>query len=294
MRAQWQREKEIIEQIRKAQPEIETLRQRGRAGAAARATSARRRRSRTGSIPELEKRIEELRKTLAKVQAKTSYLREEVTDQDIAAIVSKWTGIPVAKMMQGEMQKLLHMEEELKKRVVGQDAAVEAVANAVRRSRAGLGDPNRPIGSFLFLGPDGRGQDGARARARRVPVRRRARDDPPRHERVHGEARRLAPHRRAAGIRRLRGGRAAHRAGSPPAVLGHPLRRGREGARRRVERPAAGARRRPAHRRAGPHGGLQEHRHHPDEQHRLGPHPGHRREARPRRRGPGRSSCGGR
>ena len=81
-----------------------------------------------------------------------------MTDQDIAGIVSKWTGIPVLKMLQGEMQKLLHMEEELKKRVVGQDAAVEAVANAVRRSRAGLGDPSRPIGSFLFLGPTGVGK----------------------------------------------------------------------------------------------------------------------------------------
>jgi ATP-dependent Clp protease ATP-binding subunit ClpB len=157
MRAQWQREKEVIDEIRKVQPEIETLRReaeaaqrRGDLGKAAEITY--------GKIPELEKRIEELRKTLGKVQEKTSYLREEVTDQDIAAIVSKWTGIPVAKMMQGEMHKLLHMEEELKKRVVGQDAAVEAVANAVRRSRAGLGDPNRPIGSFLFLGPTGVGK----------------------------------------------------------------------------------------------------------------------------------------
>jgi len=157
MRAQWQREKEIIEQIRKAQPEIERLRhdaeqaqRRGDLGRAAEIAY--------GKIPELEKRIEDLCKTLAKVQEKTSYLREEVTDQDIAAIVSKWTGIPVAKMMQGEMQKLLRMEEELKTRVVGQDAAVEAVSNAVRRSRAGLGDPNRPIGSFLFLGPTGVGK----------------------------------------------------------------------------------------------------------------------------------------
>jgi ATP-dependent Clp protease ATP-binding subunit ClpB len=157
MRAQWQREKEVIDQIRKAQPEIESLRReaeaaqrRGDLGRAAEITY--------GKIPELEKRIEESRKTLAKVQEKTSYLREEVTDQDIAAIVSKWTGIPVAKMMQGEMHKLLHMEEELKKRVVGQDTAGEAVANAVRRSRAGLGDPNRPIGSFLFLGPTGVGK----------------------------------------------------------------------------------------------------------------------------------------
>jgi ATP-dependent Clp protease ATP-binding subunit ClpB len=157
MKAQWQREREVIEQIRKAQPEAERLRneaeQAQRKGDLGRAAEIR-----YGAIPELEKRIEELRKTLAKVQEKTSYLREEVTDQDIAGIVSKWTGIPVTKMMQGEMHKLLHMEEELKKRVVGQEAALEAVANAVRRSRAGLGDPNRPIGSFLFLGPTGVGK----------------------------------------------------------------------------------------------------------------------------------------
>ncbi len=157
MRAQWQREKEIIDQIRKAQPEIEKLRhevessqRKGDLGRAAEISY--------GKIPELEKKIDDLRKTLAKVQEKSSYLREEVTDQDIAGIVSKWTGIPVSKMMQGEMQKLLQMEGELKKRVVGQDAAVEAVSNAVRRSRAGLGDPNKPIGSFLFLGPTGVGK----------------------------------------------------------------------------------------------------------------------------------------
>jgi ATP-dependent Clp protease ATP-binding subunit ClpB len=157
MRAQWQREKEVIDQIRKLQPQIERLRQeadeaqrKGDLGKVAELTY--------GRIPEIEKKIEEHRKMLAKVQDKQSYLREEVTDQDIAGIVSKWTGIPVAKMMQGETQKLLHMETELKKRVVGQDAAVEAVANAVRRSRAGLGDPHRPIGSFLFLGPTGVGK----------------------------------------------------------------------------------------------------------------------------------------
>jgi len=157
MRAQWQREREVIEQIRKIQPEIETLRhgaeEAQRAGDLGRAAEIT-----YGRVPELEKRVEELRRTLAKVQEKTSYLREEVTDQDIAAVVSKWTGIPVLKMMQGDTQKLLHMEGELKKRVVGQDAAVEAVANAVRRSRAGLGDPGRPTGSFLFLGPTGVGK----------------------------------------------------------------------------------------------------------------------------------------
>jgi ATP-dependent Clp protease ATP-binding subunit ClpB len=157
MRAQWQREKEILDQIRKAQPEVEGLRReadeaqrRGDLGRVAEISY--------GKIPELERKIEDLRKTLARAQEKTSYLREDVTDQDIAAIVSKWTGIPVAKMMKGETHKLLHMEDELQKRVIGQTAAVQAVANAVRRSRAGLGDPHRPIGSFLFLGPTGVGK----------------------------------------------------------------------------------------------------------------------------------------
>jgi ATP-dependent Clp protease ATP-binding subunit ClpB len=157
MRAQWQRERDVIAQIRAIQPEIEKLRidaeQAQRKADLGRAAEIS-----YGKIPELEKKLVELRKVLAKVQEKTSYLREEVTDQDIAAIVSKWTGIPVAKMMQGEMHKLLHMEDEMRNRVVGQEAAVEAVANAVRRSRAGLGDPNRPIGSFLFLGPTGVGK----------------------------------------------------------------------------------------------------------------------------------------
>jgi ATP-dependent Clp protease ATP-binding subunit ClpB len=157
MRAQWQREKQVIDQIRSAQPEIETLRreaeQAQRKGDLGRAAEIS-----YGRIPELERKIEDARKMLTKVQEKTSYLREEVTDQDIAAIVSKWTGIPIARMMQGETVKLLHMEEQLETRVVGQNAAVEVVANAVRRSRAGLGDPNRPIGSFLFLGPTGVGK----------------------------------------------------------------------------------------------------------------------------------------
>jgi len=157
MRAQWLREKEIIDQIRKLQPEIEVLGSEAeraeRQGELGRAAEIK-----YGKRPELEKKLEELRKQLARVQEKTSYLREEVTDQDIAAIVSKWTGIPVSKMLEGEMEKLLHLEDELRKRVVGQEPAIEAVANAVRRSRSGLGDEKRPIGSFLFLGPTGVGK----------------------------------------------------------------------------------------------------------------------------------------
>ncbi len=157
MKAQWLKEKEVIEEIRKATPKLEELRadadeaqRRGDLGRAAEI--------RYGKIPELEKRIEELRRDLAKVQEKTAYLKEEVTDQDIAGIIAKWTGIPVVKMLEGEMQKLLRLEDELRKRVVGQEDALVAVANAVRRSRAGLGDENRPIGSFLFLGPTGVGK----------------------------------------------------------------------------------------------------------------------------------------
>ena len=108
--------------------------------------------------PETEREIEALRAKLAKVQEKHAYLTEEVTDQDIAKIVAKWTGIPVAKMLEGDMAKLLRMEEALGSRVVGQRSAIEAVSNAVRRARAGLGDDKRPIGSFLFLGTTGVGK----------------------------------------------------------------------------------------------------------------------------------------
>ena len=157
MKAQWMREKEVIDQIRKATPHLEELRaeaelaqRKGDLGKAAEISY--------GKIPELERKIEEHRRQLAKVQEKTSYLKEEVTDQDIAAIVAKWTGIPVSKMLEGEMEKLLRMEDGLRKRVVGQEEALVAVSNAVRRSRAGLGDEKRPIGSFMFLGPTGVGK----------------------------------------------------------------------------------------------------------------------------------------
>jgi len=157
MRAQWLREKESIEQIRQAQAELEELRaeeeQVRRKGDLARASEIH-----YGKVPELERRLEATRAELAKVQANGSYLREEVTDEDIAGIVSKWTGVPVSRMLQSELEKLLAMEENLRKRVVGQDRALVAVADAVRRSRAGLGDQKRPIGSFLFLGPTGVGK----------------------------------------------------------------------------------------------------------------------------------------
>ncbi|MCC7537258.1 MAG: ATP-dependent chaperone ClpB [Deltaproteobacteria bacterium] len=157
MRAQWLREKEVIATIRAAKQKLEQLAldeeqatRRGDLEAAARI--------KYGELPSVQRAIDQARKDLAEVQKEGSFLKEEVTDQDIAAIVSKWTGIPVTKMLEGEMQKLLRMEQEIARRVVGQREAIEAVSNAVRRARAGLGDENRPIGSFLFLGPTGVGK----------------------------------------------------------------------------------------------------------------------------------------
>ncbi|HVY28067.1 MAG TPA: ATP-dependent chaperone ClpB [Polyangiaceae bacterium] len=157
MRAQWLREKDFIEKLREEQREIEELRtaeeQARRGGDLGRAAEIQ-----YGRIPELERRLEQHRAELNQLQEKGSYLKEEVGEEEIAAIVSKWTGVPVSKMLEGEMQKLIAMEQNLEKRVVGQSAALAAVANAVRRSRAGLGDEKRPIGSFLFLGPTGVGK----------------------------------------------------------------------------------------------------------------------------------------
>src|SRR5262252_9818345 len=114
---------------------------------------------RFGRIPELEHKVEEATARLDELQAGGhAMLKEEVDDQDVAEVVARWTGVPVSRLMEGEMAKLVRLEEVLHERVVGQDAAVTAVANAIRRSRSGLSDPNRPIGSFLFLGPTGVGK----------------------------------------------------------------------------------------------------------------------------------------
>jgi len=113
---------------------------------------------RYGTLPEVERTIEEATRELDALQANGAFLKEEVDAEDIAEVVSRWTGVPVTKLLEGELDKLVRMEELLHSRVVGQDEAVTAVANALRRSRAGLSDPNRPIGSFLFLGPTGVGK----------------------------------------------------------------------------------------------------------------------------------------
>ncbi len=157
MKAQWQAEKESINQIQAAKAELEDLRgeveQATRSGDLQRAAELR-----YGRIPELERTLADQQRRLGEVQAKGSYLKEEVDAEDIAEIVSRWTGIPVSRMMESERERLTHLERELAERVVGQEQAVTAVAHAVRRSRAGLGDPNRPTGSFIFLGPTGVGK----------------------------------------------------------------------------------------------------------------------------------------
>jgi ATP-dependent Clp protease ATP-binding subunit ClpB len=157
MRAHWDREKEHISRIRELKSEHEAAR--GEAERAERDGDLERAAElRYGRLQELERDLERENERLAEIQAERKMLKEEVDEEDVAEVVSTWTGIPVSRLMEGEMAKLLRMEEALHARVVGQDAAVSAVANAIRRARAGLSDPDRPIGSFVFLGPTGVGK----------------------------------------------------------------------------------------------------------------------------------------
>ncbi|MFL5489453.1 MAG: ATP-dependent chaperone ClpB [Gemmatimonadaceae bacterium] len=158
MKAQWQQEKETLGAVGKIKQQIEQART--DAERATRAGDLQKAAEITyGQIPQLERQMREAEQKLASKQGGGArFLKEEVTAEDIAEIVARWTGIPVAKMMEGERERLTKLENELARRVIGQDEAVKAVANAVRRSRAGLQDPNRPIGSFIFLGPTGVGK----------------------------------------------------------------------------------------------------------------------------------------
>jgi len=155
--AQWRNEKEIIDHVRSAQEKIEALK--GEAERAQRIGDLTRASQITyGDLPEAAKSLDQAKEQLASLQKNGAMLKEEVTEEDIARVVSSWTGIPVNRLQEGERQKLVTMEKRLGERVVGQKKAITAVANAVRRARAGLQDENRPIGSFLFLGPTGVGK----------------------------------------------------------------------------------------------------------------------------------------
>jgi ATP-dependent Clp protease ATP-binding subunit ClpB len=157
MKAKWQSEKEAIENMRAAKAEVEQMKlqldQARNAGNLALASELQ-----YGRIPELESKIASEGEKLASIQTDGVMLKEEVDEEDVAEVVAKWTGVPVSKMLEGEMQKLITMEDRLGQRVIGQEEALSAVANAVRRARAGLQDPNRPVGSFIFLGPTGVGK----------------------------------------------------------------------------------------------------------------------------------------
>src|ERR671915_454899 len=158
MKARWQSEKGAIEAIKEAKARLEEAHPEAER-AEREADLERAATLRYGEIPELEKTVGEQEARLAELHRDGgSMLTEEVTEEDVAQVVSKWTGIPVSRLLEGEVEKLIHMEERLHDRVIGQDEAVEAVSNALRRSRAGLSDPSRPIGSFLFLGPTGVGK----------------------------------------------------------------------------------------------------------------------------------------
>ncbi len=157
MMAQWNTEKEAITSIRERKEQLEALRSEAdRAMRDGELTTASE--LRYGKIPEVERQIEEASNRLAEIQAHGAMLKEEVDPEDIAEVISRWTGIPVTRLMEGEVAKLVRMEDALHARVIGQDEAVRAVSNAIRRSRAGMSDPNRPIGSFLFMGPTGVGK----------------------------------------------------------------------------------------------------------------------------------------
>ena len=157
LKAHWSREKDLIGEIRQATAELDALRteeeQATRRGEYERAAELK-----YSRLPAAEKKIQKAQDALARLQKDRRMLQEEVTAENIAEVVAAWTHIPVSKLLEGEREKLLHMEDRLRERVVGQDEAVEAVSRAVRRSRAGLQDPNRPIGSFIFLGPTGVGK----------------------------------------------------------------------------------------------------------------------------------------
>jgi ATP-dependent Clp protease ATP-binding subunit ClpB len=154
MKQHWEAEKQAIDAIRNLKEELEQLRTQLEREADLNVAAE----IRYGRIPELERRVDEATEHLDELQGSERMLKEEVDAEDIAEVVSKWTGVPMTRLMESEMTKLIHLEDQLHQRVIGQDDPVTAVSNAIRRSRAGLSDPNRPIGSFMFLGPTGVGK----------------------------------------------------------------------------------------------------------------------------------------
>ena len=252
LRAQWEAERQALRRVQALREELEQLRREAEQ-AERNYDLDRAAELRLGKIPELERRLEAEEQRLAAKQGGARLLREVVTSDEIAAIVSRWTGIPVSRLQEGEREKVLRLDQILHERIVGQD---EAVAAGGRRHHPGpVGDQGpAPADRVVHLPrPHRRGQDRAGQDAGRGAVRHRGEHDPDRHERIPGAAHGQPPGRRAARLCGLRGRRAAHRGGPAQAVLGRAVRRGGEGAPGRVQHAAAGPGRWPAHRRAGPH-----------------------------------------
>ena len=153
----WKNEKETVSEIRKIKKELESLRIEAE-NAEMRADLSRAAEIRYGQIPDLQNKLDQKLSRLKKLQKSRRILKEEITEEDVASVVSRWTGIPLQKMLEEEMEKLAHMENELHRRVIGQDEAIKKISDVVRRNRTGIGDPNKPIGSFIFLGPTGVGK----------------------------------------------------------------------------------------------------------------------------------------
>jgi len=252
LRTRWEREKAAIAELRSTKAKIDEVRvQIEQAEHAQNLELAAR--LRYGTLRELEQQLKEKEQALAAL-GESRLLKEEVGPEDVADVVARWTGIPVTRLMEGEMAKLLQLEDRLHARVVGQEDAVRAVSDAIRRSRAGLSDPKRPVGSFLFLGPTGVGKtELARALAALLFDDEDAmvRIDMSEYMEKHAVSRLIgAP----PGVRRLRRGRPAHRGRAAPAVPGDPVRRDREGAPGRVQHPPADPGGRAPHGRARPDG----------------------------------------
>ena len=265
-RASWKSEKSLIDSIQQNKIDIEQLNYEAeraeRNGDYGRVAEIR-----YSLIKQKEDENRAKQEQLKQMQGEGALIKEEVDSDDIAEVVSRWTGIPVTKMLQSEMSKLLHLEEELHKRVVGQDDAIKAISDAVRRSRAGLNDPRRPIGSFIFLGTTGVGKtELAKALADYMF------NDENMMTRID-----MSEYQEKFSVTRLIGsppgyvGRPTYRGRAPQAVQRGAFRRNREGSPRRVQRVAASARRWTTHRQQGSHRQLQEHHHHHDQQLRVEP-----------------------
>jgi len=233
MKAHWQAEKESIDRIRELKERLEQVKieeqKAEREGDLEKAA-----RLRYGETTELQGRLEEENARLQELQKDRKMLKEEVDDEDIAEVVSAWTHIPVSKLLEGEVEKLIHMEDRLRQRVVGRRRRWKKYPTPSGAPRRAAGP--QPAHRLLPLpGSHRGGQDRAGPRPGGVPLRRREGHGAPGHERVHGAPYRLPPHRSAARLHRLRGGRPAHRGGAPPPLQRHPPGRDREGPRRRLQ-----------------------------------------------------------